>query len=368
MKTFFNIIRGLIAAFLFILCWAFITISFILLPLAGVFKDSNSLNTMLDNSRIELQLIDFFTQIPTPSGEELESIPEIDFSEIITDDVITSVIDLRRDIINEVYSAIESEEALSYEIDIDFLMDLYEEVVREQFNQQEVCDVWITEEEINEGNVECLPPMFALANDIEIPDSVVVPPGFVITDDMKLDSMFEETGEEGIPGMEIPNIEFDQVPNIEFDQATASDYNAILIILKVYVYIFVGVVIVLVPLFFLISPGTKAAMITLGVFDIICSIVAVILWKAPELYMSIMLSASATTEEEMAYMEKLIDIITSLLGEISGKGLKMALWIGIISVLTIVLAIILPKKKKNEETPKEDTKKEQPARESKSTK
>ncbi len=352
MKSCFNIIRGFIAAFIFILYWIILLISFIILPISIVFKDANSLNQSLDQIRFEEQIADliimnFDTSAQLEQGTE--GIPEIDFAEIFNEETAGEIIALRREIISTVYTALENEEALTYEIDIGFLMDMYMDIFSQmtmsELENMVVCSEWVTPEESETMTEDCLPPYFAIANDIDIPDTVDVPTGFEVTDDMKIESMLDS--EELMETQDIQN------PVIEITEEDASDYNAILILMKAYIYVFIGLEIFLMLLFFLISPGTKAAMISLGIFNIITSIIGVVIWRAPAILMTYSRLSSSIPVEQLAAQEALTNMISSLLDIVAPKGLIMALWIGIISVLIIVLAIILPKKKKNEETPKE---------------
>lgn len=366
MKSFFNIFRGFIAAIFFIVYWIFLLISFILLPISIIFKDSNSLNKLIDNTKIEIQLINYLTYMPTDFAENSETLENIDYSEVFSRDIIDKIVNERRSIINSFYLAIENKEAMYYEIDLDFYLDLYADVLTNQITSMPVCDTWVTAEESNTGTLKCLPPMYAIANDIEVPDTVVVPPDFVITDDMKIENI-RESLTQPTTGEEI------QTPVIQIDAATASDLNIIQMLMKVYIYVFIGVTLIIFLLYLLISPARKAAVIALSIMSILTSIVGAILWKIPKIYVAILLSSSGATGTEAEYVNILTDIITSVLNAISKKGLLMTLWVGIISILAIVLAIILGKKKnanttEETKTTRELAKKEQPTGKNNSTK
>jgi hypothetical protein len=343
MKSCFNVFRGLVAFLLTVLYWLFLTVSFIALPLSLILKNETTVNNTLDDIRIEEQLVGIISQVmedsQTQSGED-NTLPEVDYSELFNDtDLQQDIITTRRELVTSTYAAIDNKTSLQYEIDTSLVEKIYEGIFIQYFESLPVCDQWEDPAAIDEsGDLACLPAPLALANGIEIPSTVDVPSDFEITDDLLFENMLEYEDSEDTQEMEPIMIEMDK-------DTTASLYY-IKMILQSYVAIFIGVSIFSLLFIILVAPGIKVITILIGVLNIICSLVATVLWKLPD----ILLSQNSTymSDGEEFSTEEYNELIKSVLNSISSKALIMALCVGIIGVILVIVGIILPKNKKDE--------------------
>ncbi|MFH1547077.1 MAG: hypothetical protein ABIC57_01170, partial [bacterium] len=255
MKSCFNILRGFIAFFFTVLYWMFLSISFLILPISFILKDSRSLNIALDDIRIEEQIAYLLTGTADPAtlepGTEIET-PEIDFSAVFDDvEIQKALIDTRRDIVVEAYKSIEQNTPLNYEVDLDFFNTLYVGVMTEYFNSLPVCTAWPTDLNLEISmDSGCLPAPIALANGIELPDTVVVPSNFEITDNLLIENIVDYQAAVDAGTAELPVI--------RIEQDVISSLNPIQTILENYVTIFAITFLVLTILIIIIFPGFKA--------------------------------------------------------------------------------------------------------------
>lgn len=347
MKSCFNVLRGFIAFVLTFLYWIFLSTSFIVLPLSSILKTGADLNQTLDKIRIEEQIVGVISaSMDATMSEHAEEndIPSIDYSKVFDDEQFQiDVINLRREVINGVYLAMENNESFSYEIDQSFMDNLYENIFIQYFESLPVCDSWESADSIEpSGDIGCLPAPLAIANDIEVPDTVEVPDDFEVTDDLKFDSFLEQMDDEQ------QNVE---PMVIEIDQETISGLRTFQSILKSYLLIFILVTFFSLLFIILIAPGFKVILILLGILNFLCAIVAAILWKLPDLFLSRGMSyipTSGVETENTEISSQIITLMRRILNSISSKALIMALCIGIIGLLLTVIGFILPKKKKDE--------------------
>ncbi|MFH1546894.1 MAG: hypothetical protein ABIC57_00235, partial [bacterium] len=135
--------------------------------------------------------------------------------------------------------------------------------------------------------------------------------------------------------------------------------NPIQRILENYVIIFVITFLVLTILIIIIFPSIKAILIMLGILNILSSIVSVILWMTPSTF----LENAAKSMVEQGFSGEYFELFKELAMNVASTALIACGCIGIIGLLMIIVGIILPKKKKNEET-----REEQPAGKDNSTK
>lgn len=346
MKSCFNVLRGMIAFFFTFLYWIFLSISFVILPLSFIVKNGETLNSTLDSLRIEEQIIGLIStsmELQSETATETKTeIPEFDYAKLFEDEEIqTSLISTRREIITEAYDAIEKNIAFNYELDEDLVTSIYEGIFIQYFEELDVCDTWQSADAFEEsGDMGCLPAAFAIANDLEIPDSVEIPDDFEITDDLLFENLLGEEGSSESSAM-------DPIA-VSMDADTISALNLSLRFISNYMLIFIVVSLLSLLTIILIAPGFKVIMILMGILNIICSIVAAILWKLPTftLNQASSYTIEGTTGEE--YSTEFMNLLKAVIDGISNKALIMALWVGIIGLLLIVVGIILPKKKKDE--------------------
>ncbi len=351
MKTFLKIVRGIIAGIFSIAYIAALPVILLAYPISSFITDSDNVNSVIDELNLEEQILTEVAPNLIQTRLEEEENTEVDpimldeaISHMATEENLTTITSERRRIVESLYGTIDQQTEFNYQIPQETASDLYdnmmESYISQIFDELDMC----TDEQM--AAMEGTDLSEAQLDEIEC-----IPQGY-----NEETLLLEITPDEDQKEMELPEIKINE--NVTQ---------------KIHVLFEIGRYMVVVPIILMIfilifAPSKKAALLFLGIYNLLGAIASGIIWfmsdqivtsRINDLPLDIDGLENQNIQETITAL--LQDVAMTILDKMTTIGLLISVLTGIIGLIFIVLKLFIasPDGGKKDKSPKRENTSEQ---------